>query len=63
MERLHISRTDKKILGVCGGIGETFDIDPTVVRFLVASLCVVTGIIPVVVTYFLVAIVVPRKKT
>lgn len=31
---LHLSATDKKIAGVCGGIGETFKIDSTIVRLL-----------------------------
>ena len=31
---LHLSDTDKKIAGVCGGIGETFNIDSTIVRLL-----------------------------
>ena len=35
MRRLHISRTDKKLLGVCGGIAETYNLDPTVVRLAV----------------------------
>ena len=31
-KRLHRSRTDRKLLGVCGGIAEYFDIDSTIVR-------------------------------
>ncbi|MCD1147663.1 PspC domain-containing protein [Peptoniphilus sp. KCTC 25270] len=31
--KLHRSSTDRVIAGVCGGIGEYFDIDPTLVRF------------------------------
>lgn len=31
-KRLHRSRTDKMIGGVCGGLGEYFGIDPTIVR-------------------------------
>lgn len=31
---LHISETDKKIFGVCGGIAESLQIDPTIVRFI-----------------------------
>jgi len=31
---LHLSDTDKKIAGVCGGIGETFNVDSTIVRLL-----------------------------
>lgn len=31
-KRLHKSESDKKLCGVCGGIAEYFDIDPTIVR-------------------------------
>lgn len=31
-KRLYKSATDKKICGVCAGIAEYFDIDPTLVR-------------------------------
>lgn len=32
-KKLHRSSTNRVIAGVCGGIGEYFDIDPTIVRF------------------------------
>ncbi len=31
-KKLRRSITEKKLLGVCGGIAEYFDIDPTLVR-------------------------------
>lgn len=34
MKKLYLSDTDKKIGGVCGGIGEYFDKDPTVIRII-----------------------------
>jgi phage shock protein PspC (stress-responsive transcriptional regulator) len=34
MKRLYLSTSDKKIGGVCGGIGEYFDKDPTLIRIL-----------------------------
>jgi phage shock protein C len=34
MKKLYLSSTEKKIGGVCGGIAEYFDIDPTFVRLL-----------------------------
>ncbi len=33
-KRLYKSKTNRTICGVCGGIGEYFDIDPTIVRIL-----------------------------
>ncbi len=34
MKKLYLSDTDKKLGGVCGGIGEYFDKDPTLIRIL-----------------------------
>ncbi len=31
---LHLSKTDRKLAGVCGGISESLSIDPVIVRFL-----------------------------
>jgi len=33
-KRLYRSRTNRWIAGVCGGIGEYFNIDPTIIRIL-----------------------------
>ena len=34
-KKLYRSRSDRKIAGVCGGLGEYFDIDPTLIRLAV----------------------------
>ena len=54
--RLTKSR-DKKIWGVCGGIAEYFDMDPTVVRiiWLLAVLCAGTGVL----AYLIAALIMP----
>ena len=53
------SETDKKIAGVCGGLAEYFDIDPTLVR--VAA--VVLGLMgPGVLAYIVLWIVVPKAS-
>lgn len=59
MKRLYKSSTDKKLAGVCGGIAEYFDIDPTIVRLLWAliSLAYGTGII----AYIVCAFIIPEK--
>ncbi len=61
MKRLYLSTTDKKLAGVCGGLGEYFDIDPTVVRLLFVVLGIITGIFPFVVGYLLAWLLVPRR--
>jgi len=61
MKKLYLSNTDKKIFGVCGGIGETYDIDPTLVRLILVALCFVTGILPLAATYLVAWIIIPDK--
>jgi phage shock protein C len=61
MKKLYISKKDRKIFGICGGIGETYDIDPTLVRLVVVFLCFATAILPVVLTYLAAWIIVPEK--
>ena len=61
MRKLYISKKDRKIFGFCGGIGQTYDIDPTLVRLVVVFLCFATAILPVVLTYLAAWIIVPEK--
>lgn len=37
-KRLYRSRRDVMIAGVCGGIAEYFDVDPTIVRLIAVVL-------------------------
>ena len=37
-KRLYRSRTDQMVGGVCAGVAEYFDIDPTIVRLVFAAL-------------------------
>ena len=43
MKQLYKSNTNKKIAGVCGGIGEYFGIDPTIVRLGFVALTFLAG--------------------
>jgi len=61
MKRLFLSTTDKKLGGVCGGIAEYMDLDPTIVRLLTVVLGLITAIIPVLIGYILAWIIIPRK--
>ncbi|MBI5475508.1 MAG: PspC domain-containing protein [Ignavibacteriales bacterium] len=60
MKKLYRSVTNKKIAGVCGGIGEMTDTDPTLVRLGAVILALVTGIIPFTVGYIIAWWIVPE---
>lgn len=42
-KRLYRSRSERMLAGVCGGIGDYFDIDPTVIRILFVLFALVVG--------------------
>ena len=54
-----VKSNDKKILGVCGGLGNYFDIDPTVIRiaFLIAFFFLGGGLL----LYIILAIAMPSE--
>lgn len=41
---LHLSRSDRKIAGVCGGLGEWLDIDPIFLRVAFILLALIGGL-------------------
>ena len=42
-KKLYRSETNRWLLGVCGGLGEYFDIDPTLIRVLFIVFALVFG--------------------
>lgn len=61
MKRLYRSRKDEKIAGICGGLGEFFNIDPTLIRLLVIFVTIATGIFPMIFTYIIAWVVIPQE--
>lgn len=58
---LHRSYKDKKILGICGGMGEYFEIDPTIVRIAYVVFTLFTGGMGLVL-YFLLYLIIPEDQ-
>ena len=58
MKKLYKSN-EKKLLGVCGGIAEYFEIDPTLVRLVWVIVAFAFGV--GVLAYIIAAIVMPKK--
>jgi phage shock protein C len=61
VKRLYRSRNDRMLAGVCGGLAEYFNIDPTVVRLLFVLLALVTVAFPVMLAYLILCVIVPRN--
>jgi len=60
MKRLYRSLTDRKLGGVCAGVGEYLDVDPTVVRLLVVIVAIATALVPVFLGYVIAWIIIPE---
>lgn len=55
------SKINRTVLGVCGGLGEYFNIDPTIIRLALILVTAFTGFAPGIVAYLLAALVMPEK--
>lgn len=60
-KRLYRSKTNRIFTGICGGLGEYLDVDPTVLRLMWVLIVVFTGIFPGVVAYFISIFIIPEK--
>ena len=52
---------DQKIAGICGGIAEYFDVDPTLIRVLYALASLLTGVIFGFITYLVLCAIIPQR--
>jgi len=59
-KKIYRSRSNRVLGGVCGGLGEYFDIDPTIVRLGFVALFFIGG---AVLAYLIGWIVIPKEKT
>jgi phage shock protein C len=59
IKRLYRSKENRMIFGVCGGLGEYFEVDPLIIRilFILLSLTAGSGII----LYLILAVIIPNE--
>ena len=66
MDKKRLYRTEgqfKMVCGVCGGIAEYFDIDPTLVRLGWAALSLFSALFGGLILYIIAAVVIPTKSS
>jgi len=61
-KRLYRSLTDRQLAGVCGGLGEYFDIDSTLIRLVIAVLAI-AGVGTGILFYIIAWIVIPEAPS
>ncbi len=60
-KRLYLSGKERKVAGVCGGIAEYAEVDPTVIRLLFILFSLMTAIVGGVFFYILAWAVMPKQ--
>ncbi|HCH34874.1 TPA: PspC family transcriptional regulator [Candidatus Saccharibacteria bacterium] len=58
-KRLYRSQADRKIAGVCGGLGEYFGVDPVIFR-VIGVLLLLPGGLPGFIPYVILWLIVPK---
>ena len=61
MRRIYRSKKNRMLAGICGGISEMLDMDPTLVRLGVVLAALVTAVVPFMITYLVGWIIIPDE--
>lgn len=59
-KRLYRSEKNRMLAGVCGGLAEYFNVDPTIVRLITVVLCCAAG--TGVLAYLIAAVIIPNES-
>jgi phage shock protein C len=60
--KLYLSRTDKKVGGVCGGIAEYFGMDSTLIRLLAVLITIFSAGVGGVLVYVIAWAIMPQRS-
>ncbi len=61
IKKLYRSKKNRMIAGICGGLGEYLNVDPTFVRLIFVALLIFTGFFPGLIAYLIWWAIVPEK--
>ena len=59
---LYRSQKNKIFAGVIGGVGEYFDVDPTILRLLWLVILIATAVVPGIIVYIISVYIVPEHR-
>lgn len=61
-KKLYRSRTDKMIAGVCGGMADYFNLDPSLVRIIYVLVSIFSVAFPGILVYIILWIIIPESE-
>ena len=62
MKRIYRDPSHKMLAGICSGIGELLDVDPTLIRLGLVFATIVTGFVPGIAVYAVGWFIIPLKE-
>jgi phage shock protein C len=62
IKKLYRSRQNRTLAGVCAGIAEYFNVDPTLIRVIWLIMTLVSGVLPGIVAYLICIGIIPVKE-
>ena len=63
VKRLYRSKKNRVFAGICGGVGEYFNVDPVLIRLIWVLVVIFTGFFPGVLAYIIAIFIVPEKRS
>jgi len=60
-KKVRLSKKDKVVTGLIGGLAEYFSIDSTLLRILTIIVAAVSGFFPLIIAYFVAAVLVSQQ--
>lgn len=61
MKKLKRSKKERMIAGICGGIAEYFEVDPTIVRVVYVLVSIFSIAFPGILVYIILWIIIPEQ--
>lgn len=62
MKRVYRSTQNSIVAGICGGLGEYYHVDPTLIRLGYLFLTAFTGVVPGLIAYIIAMFIVPERE-
>ncbi len=60
-KKLYRSRKDKAVSGIFGGLGDMYDVDPTILRLAFVFIALATAVFPALIFYIIASMVIPLE--
>jgi phage shock protein C len=61
MKRLVLNQREKKLTGLCAGLADYLEVDVTIVRLIVLTMVIMSGVVPGLLLYLIASAITPKE--